>query len=286
MSWQAIVQALVLVAMLVIAVPLLGRYMAAVYGVRKDGSAPGDRFFNPIERFIYKVCRIDHKREQRWNVYALSLVAFSVMSVLFLYALLRLQGNLFFNPTDRSNMSPMGSFNAAISFVTNTNWQWFSGEVAISHLTPDDRLHRAELRVCCCRHGCGDRSDPRDHQGAFTHHRQLLGRPDQDRRADPGAARAGLHGRAHLARRGPEPARQHRGDDGRPVERGHHTGDSGWSVRLAGGDQGTRHERRRTVQRQLCAPVREPERVHRHPGDLHPPAHLAVAGVDVRPHGG
>ena len=135
MSWQAIVQALVLVALLIIAVPLLGRYMAAVYGVRKDGSAPGDRFFDPIERFIYKMCRIDHKREQRWNVYALSLVAFSVMSVLFLYALLRLQGNLFFNPTDRPNMSPMGSFNAAVSFVTNTNWQWFSGEVAVSHLT-------------------------------------------------------------------------------------------------------------------------------------------------------
>ncbi|MBK5331184.1 MAG: potassium-transporting ATPase subunit KdpA [Ilumatobacteraceae bacterium] len=135
MSWQAILQALVLVAMLAIAVPLLGRYMAAVYGARKDGSAPGDKFFNPVERFIYKVCRIDHKREQRWNVYALSLVAFSVMSVLFLYALLRLQGNLFFNPTDRTSLSPMGSFNASISFVTNTNWQWFSGEVAISHLS-------------------------------------------------------------------------------------------------------------------------------------------------------
>ena len=135
MSWQSIVQAVVLVVMLVVAVPLLGRYMAAVYGVREDGSAPGDRFFDPIERFIYKVCRIDHKREQRWNIYALSLVAFSLMSVLFLYGLLRLQGSLFFNPTGRSSMSPMGSFNAAVSFVTNTNWQWFSGEVAISHLT-------------------------------------------------------------------------------------------------------------------------------------------------------
>jgi potassium-transporting ATPase potassium-binding subunit len=135
MSWQAIVQAVVLIAMLVVAVPLLGRYMAAVYGARKDGSAPGDRFFGPIERLIYKLCRIDHKREQRWNVYALSLLAFSVMSVLFLYSLLRLQGSLFFNPTDRAGLTPMGSFNAAISFVTNTNWQWFSGEVAISHLS-------------------------------------------------------------------------------------------------------------------------------------------------------
>jgi potassium-transporting ATPase potassium-binding subunit len=135
MSWQSIVQAVVLIVMLGVSAPLLGRYMAAVYGARKDGSAPGDRFFSPVERFIYKVCRIDHKREQRWNVYALSLLAFSVMSVLFLYALLRLQGNLFFNPTDRTSLAPMGAFNAAISFVTNTNWQWFSGEVAISHLS-------------------------------------------------------------------------------------------------------------------------------------------------------
>ncbi|HEY4608164.1 MAG TPA: potassium-transporting ATPase subunit KdpA, partial [Ilumatobacteraceae bacterium] len=63
MSWQALVQALVLVAMLAVAVPLLGRYMAAVYGSREDGSAPGDRVFAPMERFIYKVCRIDDRRE-------------------------------------------------------------------------------------------------------------------------------------------------------------------------------------------------------------------------------
>ncbi len=52
-----------------------------------------------------------------------------------LYGLQRLQGNLPFNPTDRTSVSPMGSFNAAISFVTNTNWQWFSGEQSMSHLT-------------------------------------------------------------------------------------------------------------------------------------------------------
>ncbi|MEY2583248.1 MAG: potassium-transporting ATPase potassium-binding subunit, partial [Ilumatobacteraceae bacterium] len=56
MSWQAIVFGLLLVFLLVVTVPPLGRYMAAVYGVRADGTAPGDRFFNPIERFIYRVC--------------------------------------------------------------------------------------------------------------------------------------------------------------------------------------------------------------------------------------
>ncbi len=135
MSWQSIVQALILVAALVITVPIFGRYMANVYGARKDGSAPGDRVFGPIERLIYRVCRIDAKREQRWNVYALSLVAFSIMSFLALYAIQRLQGSLPLNPTDRSSVSPMGAFNSAVSFVTNTNWQWFSGEQVMSHFT-------------------------------------------------------------------------------------------------------------------------------------------------------
>ncbi|MEY2521527.1 MAG: potassium-transporting ATPase potassium-binding subunit [Ilumatobacteraceae bacterium] len=135
MSWQAIVFGLLLVLLLLVTVPPLGRYMAAVYGGREDGTAPGDRLFNPIERFIYRVCGIDHKREQRWNVYALALVAFSLVSVLVLYALQRLQGSLPFNPTDRVAVTPWGSWNVAVSFVTNTNWQWYSGEVTMSHLT-------------------------------------------------------------------------------------------------------------------------------------------------------
>ncbi|MEY2444942.1 MAG: potassium-transporting ATPase potassium-binding subunit, partial [Ilumatobacteraceae bacterium] len=112
-----------------------GRYMAKVYSVSTDGKAPGDRFFGPIERFIYRVCGIDDRREQRWNVYALSLIAFSLISMLGLYALQRLQGSLPLNPTDRSAVTPWGAWNVAISFVTNTNWQWYSGEVAMSHLT-------------------------------------------------------------------------------------------------------------------------------------------------------
>ena len=135
MSWQAILQALALIALLAATVPPLGRYLAAVYGVRPDQSAPGDRVFGPIERVVYRLCGIDSKREQRWNVYALSLLAFSLVSVLVLYAMQRLQGVLPFNPTNRTAVSPWGSFNAAISFVTNTNWQWYSGELTMSHLT-------------------------------------------------------------------------------------------------------------------------------------------------------
>jgi K+-transporting ATPase ATPase A chain len=135
MSWQNILQAIAMIIALAIAVPPLGRYIAYVFGAKDDGSSPGDRFFNPIERVIYRLFGVDPKREQRWNIYAVSMMAFTAVSLLVLYALLRLQGSLPLNPTDRAGMSPMGAFNAAISFTTNTNWQWFSGEVSISHLT-------------------------------------------------------------------------------------------------------------------------------------------------------
>ncbi|MBP9053515.1 MAG: potassium-transporting ATPase subunit KdpA [Ilumatobacteraceae bacterium] len=135
MSWQNVLQFAALALLLAVTVPLLGRYIANVFGARADGSAPGDRFFNPIERVIYRIFGVDPKREQRWNVYAASMMAFTLLSLLSLYVLLRTQGSLPFNPTDRESLTPTGAFNAAVSFTTNTNWQWFSGEVSISHLT-------------------------------------------------------------------------------------------------------------------------------------------------------
>ncbi|MDP2293587.1 MAG: potassium-transporting ATPase subunit KdpA [Actinomycetota bacterium] len=135
MSWQNIVQFILLAGLLAVTVPALGRYIAMVFGSRDDGSAPGDRVFGPVERFVYRVLGVDPEREQRWNVYAASLMAFSLMSVLVLYTLLRTQSLLPFNPTDRESLSPTGAFNTAISFVTNTNWQWYSGELSMSHLS-------------------------------------------------------------------------------------------------------------------------------------------------------
>ncbi len=122
------------VVLAVTAVPL-GRYMAAVYGSRPDGAAPLDRFFTPVERVVYRVLRVDPQREQRWNVYAIALLAFSFVSFLSIYALQRFQGALPFNPTDMPAVAPLGAFNVAVSFMTNTNWQWYSGELTMSHLT-------------------------------------------------------------------------------------------------------------------------------------------------------
>lgn len=138
MSAQGILQLLVLFVALVATVPPLGRYIARVYASSDQGGpapAPGDRAFLPVERFIYRALGVSDRREQRWNVYAISLLAFSLISVLFSYLILRLQGLLPLNPTDMVAVGEYGAFNAAVSFTTNTNWQWFSSELTISHLT-------------------------------------------------------------------------------------------------------------------------------------------------------
>ena len=120
------------IAAIFIATPLLGGYMAKVFG---GGKAPGDRVFGPVERFVYRTCGIDPDREQRWTVYAMSLLAFSVVSVLFLFVLQRVQQWLPLNPTDMKSVPPALAFNTAVSFVTNTNWQNYSGESTMSHFT-------------------------------------------------------------------------------------------------------------------------------------------------------
>ncbi|HQV57258.1 MAG TPA: potassium-transporting ATPase subunit KdpA, partial [Ilumatobacteraceae bacterium] len=132
MSWQSIVQSLGLVALLGVTVPPLGRYLAAVFGGDK---APGDRVFKPIERFLYRASGIDERREQEWRTYAMSLLAFSLASVGALYLILRIQGGLPLNGSDRAGMHPAGAFNTAVSFVTNTNWQGYAGGVTVSNLT-------------------------------------------------------------------------------------------------------------------------------------------------------
>ncbi|HEU5305832.1 MAG TPA: potassium-transporting ATPase subunit KdpA [Acidimicrobiia bacterium] len=125
-------QFLALVLLLALTAPPLGRYIAHVY---EGAPSRLDRVFGPVERWVYRICRIDPEREQRWNVYALSLLAFSVVGVLLLYVMQRVQGSLGFNPTDMANVTPALSFNTAVSFVTNTNWQSYAGETTLSHFS-------------------------------------------------------------------------------------------------------------------------------------------------------
>jgi potassium-transporting ATPase potassium-binding subunit len=118
--------------LIAISTPLLGIYMYRVFFTKK---APGDRVFLPVENLIYRVMGVDPEGEQRWRGYAMSLLAFSLVSLLFTYFILRLQAHLPLNPDHLAAVSPGLSFNTAVSFLTNTNWQAYAGESTMSHLS-------------------------------------------------------------------------------------------------------------------------------------------------------
>jgi len=125
-------QLLALVGVVVATTRRLGPYLARALD---GGPTFGDRVFLPVERVVYRIVGVDPSREQPWTVYALSLLAFSGVSVLGLFLLQRLQGALFLNPTDVAGVPPALAFNTAASFVTNTNWQNYGGESTMSNLT-------------------------------------------------------------------------------------------------------------------------------------------------------
>ncbi|RJK97571.1 potassium-transporting ATPase subunit KdpA [Vallicoccus soli] len=117
-------QVAVLVAALAAVHAPLGDAMARVFTARRHLA---------VERALYRVARVDPGADQRWSTYALSLLGFSAASILALYGLLRLQ-HLLPLSLGREGVPPDGAFNTAVSFVTNTNWQWYSGESTLGHL--------------------------------------------------------------------------------------------------------------------------------------------------------
>jgi K+-transporting ATPase ATPase A chain len=128
----AFVLAIALVGAVAVTAPTLGAYLARVLA---GEATPGERIAAPLERAIYRLAGVDPGREQPWNVYALSVVAFSAVSLVGLYLLQRAQGVLPLNPTDVERVPAALAFNTAASFTTNTNWQNYGGESTMSHLT-------------------------------------------------------------------------------------------------------------------------------------------------------
>jgi potassium-transporting ATPase potassium-binding subunit len=120
-----------LVVLLVLAKPL-GAYMARVYQGRRVGL---DRALGWLERLIYRVSGISPKVEMGWKTYALTMLIFNLAGLLAVYALQRLQGVLPLNHAGLGAVSPDSSFNTAVSFATNTNWQGYGGETTMSYLT-------------------------------------------------------------------------------------------------------------------------------------------------------
>ncbi len=110
----------------------LGTYMARVFEGERTWLTP---VFAPLERVIYRLCGVREDEEMTWYAYALSMLAFSLVGLVYLYVLLRTQKWLPFNPQHIENMSPDLAWNTAVSFTTNTNWQFYSGETAMSYLS-------------------------------------------------------------------------------------------------------------------------------------------------------
>jgi K+-transporting ATPase ATPase A chain len=123
--------ALLLLALLLCVRPL-GLYMARVFEGRALFAM---RLGAPLEARLYRMCGVDPAREMDWREYALALLKFNIFGALALYGLQRCQAWLPLNPQKFSNLSPDSAFNTAVSFVTNTNWQGYSGESAMSYLT-------------------------------------------------------------------------------------------------------------------------------------------------------
>jgi len=110
----------------------LGIYM---YRVFEGEDRPLARLFGPLERGLYAACGVDPRREQTWLQYTFALLAFSVFSLLVSYVIFRLQAVLPWNPQGLPAVSEHLSFNTAVSFTTNTNWQSYGGESTMSYLS-------------------------------------------------------------------------------------------------------------------------------------------------------
>ena len=122
---------LTLLAVVLAAIPL-GAYMARVFSGERTFAAP---LIGPIERGFYRLAGVDPQREQGWLAYTLAMLAFSVVGFVSLYAILRLQAYLPWNPQGFDNVPSDLAFNTAISFLTNTNWQAYGGETTMSHFS-------------------------------------------------------------------------------------------------------------------------------------------------------
>jgi len=126
------IQILLYIAIILAITPVLGAYMTRVFNGERTFLSP---VLRPVEAAIYWAGGVDEKREQDWLMYTLGMLLFHVGGFLILYVLMRVQGVLPFNPAGQTAVAPDLSFNTAVSFITNTNWQNYGGEGTMSYLT-------------------------------------------------------------------------------------------------------------------------------------------------------
>ncbi len=131
MTWSGWLQAGLFFLIVLALTKPIGLYMARVFAGERTVLTP---VLAPLERLIYRLCGIRESEEMAWYAYAFAVLAFSLIGLAYLYVLLRTQKWLPLNPAHVENMSPDLAWNTAVSFTTNTNWQFYSGETAMSYL--------------------------------------------------------------------------------------------------------------------------------------------------------
>lgn len=132
MTANAWLQVALLFGLVLALVKPLGWYMARVYEGKPCGL---DVVLGPVERLLYRACRIREEEEMDWKTYAKAMLLFNLFGLLAVYSLQRLQGWLPLNPAHLGAVGPGSAFNTAVSFATNTNWQGYAGEATMSPLT-------------------------------------------------------------------------------------------------------------------------------------------------------
>jgi K+-transporting ATPase ATPase A chain len=125
------VQIFLYCAIIVAITPLLGAYMTRVFNGERTFLSP---ILQPVERAIYKAAGVDERHEQHAVTYTVGMLLFHAGGLLILYVLMRIQAVLPFNPAEQPAVAPDLSFNTAVSFITNTNWQNYGGESTMSYL--------------------------------------------------------------------------------------------------------------------------------------------------------
>ena len=272
--------------------PLLGGYMARVFTRQRTWLDP---VLRPFERLVYRLTGVDETREMRWTEYAVALLLFSVVSMLVLYAMQRLQQVLPFNPQAFGPVAPALAFNTAASFTTNTNWQAYGGETTMSYFTQMAGLayHNfvsaavgISVAIAFIR---GIAQTEKDTIGNFW--------VDLVRASLWVLLPIAIVGALFLVSQGvvqnlkpydkaavidPQTITT-TGADGKPqTTRRDRADDRAGAGRVAGDHQAVRHERRRLLQRQQLAPVREPDAADELPGDVRHLRHLVGPHLHAR----
>ena len=131
-TFNGVMQILVYLLLVVLIAKPLGIYLIAVFEKKSTWLEP---VFQPVERVLYRAAGVDERREHDWKIFAVAMLLFEVISTVPLYIFERVQNHLPLNPAGQGPVDPLLAWNTAVSFLTNTNWQNYTGETTMSYWT-------------------------------------------------------------------------------------------------------------------------------------------------------